>query len=161
MSKPGGHNGSGRAEKLPDWLHRFDLDGYEFHVLLTADAFIEEGRQMHHCVAGRYQRSARGHWYFSIRKNGRRVATAEFDNKFVLTEIKALQNKAPEQGAVAAANRVRGFVENGPPKEEKPSSEPKALSAPEPTRTITSSLKALAQQGKELVFNSTTWTGAT
>lgn len=104
--------------KLPahvDWERR-TFHGYEFHPLKTYGDFEDEGAGLRHCVATRFSNAKDGHRiYFSLRLDGKRVATAEyekviFSNKWTLREIKSLSNRMPAPSAKEAAVEFEGVI---------------------------------------------------
>src|SRR3546814_601409 len=55
------------------------VDGFQFHALRSLRALIIEGRAMHHCVSSYYPDVVAGRCrIYSIRKDGKRVAPAEY-----------------------------------------------------------------------------------
>lgn len=84
------------------------LSGFEFHALRSLRALIVEGKAMHHCVASYYPdiQSGRSRIY-SIRKDGRRVATAEFavlPSLVHAVQIKGVCNARPPKDVIDAAD---------------------------------------------------------
>jgi len=84
------------------------LSGFEFHALRSLRALVVEGKAMHHCVASYYRdiRSGRTRIY-SIRKDGRRVATAEFaviPGRIRAVQIKGACNARPPKAVIEAAD---------------------------------------------------------
>ncbi|KUO53177.1 MAG: hypothetical protein APF82_00895 [Sphingomonadales bacterium BRH_c42] len=87
-----------------------DRDGttFEFHALRSLRALVIEGKAMHHCVASYYRdiQSGRARIY-SIRKDGKRLATAEFmvlPGRVRAVQIKGVCNARPSKDVIAAAD---------------------------------------------------------
>ena len=85
------------------------LSGFEFHALRSLRALIVEGKAMHHCVASYHRdiQSGRARIY-SIRKDGRRVATVEFmplPGRVRAVQIKGVCNAKPPKDVIAAADK--------------------------------------------------------
>lgn len=70
-----------------------EVDGFQFHALRSLRALIIEGRAMHHCVSSYYPDVVSGRCrIYSIRKDGKRLATAEF---LAFPAARAVQVKGP------------------------------------------------------------------
>lgn len=84
------------------------VDGFDFHALRSLRALIIEGRAMHHCVSSYYPDVVAGRCrIYSIRKDGKRIATAEllaFPNARAV-QVKGVCNVHPGADAVKAADR--------------------------------------------------------
>lgn len=90
------------------------VGGYEFHALRSLRALIVEGKAMHHCVASYYRDIQSGRCrIYSVRKDGRRVATAEVSAHptIRIAQLKGVCNAAPAKAVRAASDR---FVKNLP-----------------------------------------------
>lgn len=72
-------------------------NGMHIAPLQTKEEFIEEGREMNHCVASYFDR--KGCLILSVRSdNGKRLATVELSEKdFTITQCRANSNKQPER----------------------------------------------------------------
>lgn len=87
------------------------LSGFEFHALRSLRALVVEGKAMHHCVASYHRdiQSGRARIY-SIRKDGKRLATVEFRPAYSSRGVQAVQikgvcNSRPPKDVIAAAER--------------------------------------------------------
>lgn len=81
---------------------------FDFHALRSLRALVIEGKAMHHCVASYYRdiQSGRARIY-SMRKDGRRVATVEFASlpgRVRAVQIKGVCNARPSKDVFAAAD---------------------------------------------------------
>ena len=84
----------------------WEYGGLSFVALQTGKALQAEGAAMHHCVASYWENVAEGKSrVYSIRENGRRVATLEVTGR--LTQYKG------SNGALPAS--VRGIGQRGRP----------------------------------------------
>lgn len=80
-----------------------EAEGFTFHALRSLRALIIEGRAMHHCVSSYYPDVVNGRCrIYSIRKDGRRVATAEY---LAFPAARAVQIKGPCNAGVSDAVR--------------------------------------------------------
>lgn len=90
------------------------LSGFEFHALRSLRALVVEGKAMHHCVASYYRDIQSGRTrIYSIRKDGRRVATAEFavlPGRTRAVQIKGVCNARPPKDVIAAADKFARCV---------------------------------------------------
>lgn len=84
------------------------LSGFEFYALRSLRALVVEGRAMHHCVASYHRDIQAGRTrIYSIRKHGRRIATAEFavlTGRVRAVQIKGVCNARPAADVVKAAD---------------------------------------------------------
>ena len=85
------------------------LDSFTFHALRSLRSLIVEGKAMHHCVASYHRdiQSGRARIY-SIRKDGKRIATAEFmslPGRVRAVQIKGVCNAPPAKEVITAADR--------------------------------------------------------
>lgn len=85
------------------------LAGFDFHALRSLRALVVEGKAMHHCVASYHRdiQSGRARIY-SIRKDGKRIATAEFaalPGRVRAVQIKGVCNARPAKEVTAAADK--------------------------------------------------------
>lgn len=81
---------------------------FEFHALRSLRALVIEGKAMHHCVASYYRdiQSGRARIY-SVRKDGRRVATAEFvslPGRISARQVKGVCNARPAKDVLTATD---------------------------------------------------------
>ena len=92
---------------VPDHLRSVKFVGLQFDALVSPEDFWEESASMHHCVQSRFGKAVTGHCiYFSIKKDGKRVATVEYTGTNVaMTEIKGVSNAKPPEGIKTAAIR--------------------------------------------------------
>lgn len=85
------------------------LSGFEFHALRSLRALVVEGKAMHHCVASYHRdiQSGRARIY-SIRKDGKRLATVEFARRHATTwqpaQVKGVCNARPAGDVLKAAD---------------------------------------------------------
>lgn len=72
----------------------FTFNGYQFVPLKTAEDFYEEGRVPRNCIMSRFSGAVSGRSvYYSMRKDGQRVATVQYEPNGRIAEIKAAYNK--------------------------------------------------------------------
>lgn len=93
----------------PGFPTEVTLAGFDFHALRSLRALVVEGKAMHHCVASYHRdiQSGRARIY-SIRKDGKRIATVEFTRRHGTTwqpvQIKGVCNARPAGDVVKAAD---------------------------------------------------------
>lgn len=94
---------------LPD---RIEVDGAEVIALRSAAALFSEGRAMRHCVSSYTSNVINGHCrIYSVRKDGKRIATVELSRqaeggRWHSPQIKGPCNAAPPKYAVEAAKTL-------------------------------------------------------
>lgn len=82
---------------LSDWPDVAEIDGFELYKLKTPSMITAEGRAMRHCVASYMCNVVNGDCtLFSIRKDMKRVATAEFRNGSCV-QLRGFANKLPSK----------------------------------------------------------------
>lgn len=92
----------------PGFPSEVTLAGFDFHALRSLRALVVEGKAMHHCVSSYHRdiQSGRARIY-SIRKDGKRIATVEFTRRHAATwqavQIKGVCNARPAADVVKAA----------------------------------------------------------
>lgn len=124
LASIGAHEGS--KAKLPEHLSSEPIEycGHVFALLTTPDDFYDEGKEMRHCIATRFAYAQNGQrCYASVSKDGKRLATAEYDSRSgALLEIKAFANASPDSATRAAADLfgsvIRGREHLAAPKTE-------------------------------------------
>lgn len=119
--------------KSPHGIEKAEYAGYEFHAMVSFDDFYKDGQEQRHCITSRFGGALAGsRYYFSIRKDGKRLATAEYDLSGNVLELKSFANGAPPMAVKMAANAFRDIIQNGPPVEAKPAElpQPKRLKLP-------------------------------
>ena len=96
------------------------IGGFDFHALRSLRALVVEGKAMHHCVASYYRdiQSGRARIY-SIRKDGRRLATCEFN---VVPSLSRSPNitadgRIPVTGTRVKAAQIKGLCNARPAKD--------------------------------------------
>jgi len=85
------------------------LSGFEFHALRSLRALVVEGKAMHHCVASYHRDIQAGRArIYSIRKDGKRLATVEFmplPGRVRAVQVQGVWNARPPKDVIAAADR--------------------------------------------------------
>lgn len=129
----------GEAKPKRDAFH---YRGFDFIPLKTAEDFYQEGREQRNCVMSRFPDAVYGRYhYYSMRKDGRRVATVQYDADRIV-EIKAACNKAVEP---EIANIAQVAWQSEPEQRILP---PAKISRP-----------SLGRRAVNLIADSTSWTG--
>jgi hypothetical protein len=95
---------SGAGPKSKGWgspMARHVQDGWSLELLANADALLEEGREMHHCVSSYSSYCAKGQSrIFSVCLNGERVSTVEMRLQSAQRENKNYDHQHPKLGDV-------------------------------------------------------------
>lgn len=100
------------ADKLFDFAP-FPLEanvmGLDFVALRSVLELREEGRRMRHCVGGYHAELAHGHRFYSIRRDGQRLATAQLVETTAV-QVKGPLNAKPKAEVIRALGKFLGDV---------------------------------------------------
>lgn len=83
--------------------------GLDFVALRSVLELREEGRRMRHCVGGYHAELAHGHRFYSIRRDGQRLATAQLVETTAV-QVKGPLNAKPKAEVIRALGKFLGDV---------------------------------------------------
>ncbi len=81
--------------------------GLDFVALRSVLELREEGRRMRHCVGDYHAELKAGHRFYSIRREGQRIATAQLVD-FTAVQVKGPQNAKPKAEVMRALGKFLG-----------------------------------------------------
>ncbi len=84
-----------------------NVAGLDFVALRSVLELREEGRRMRHCVGGYHAELSAGHRFYSIRRDGQRLATAQLVD-FTAVQVKGPQNAKPKAEVMRALGKFLG-----------------------------------------------------
>lgn len=102
---------------------RRTVQGLEFVALRSVLALREEGRKMQHCVGGYHAELSAGHRFYSIRRAGQLLATAQLVHSTAV-QVKGPRNADPKKEVMVALGKFLERAAAGEFPDDEPADEP-------------------------------------
>lgn len=88
------------------------VHGLEFVALRSVLELRDEGRKMHHCVGSYHAELSAGHRFYSIRRGGQRLATAQLVETTAV-QVKGPANAVPKKEVMVALGKFLAHAGDG------------------------------------------------